>query len=137
MQYKIPVQIENEDPIFLGLWLKQLAVIMVWWWIAFQVFDSLRTLWNEIAAIPALFIFAFTILIAVFKHSEMSFIPFILAIIRRNINWTQRKWVKWVDSFQPMDIWFIKNSVNKQDTKIGFESKIDKLQNLEEKINKI
>jgi len=29
MQYKIPVQIENEDPILLGLSLKQLAVLMV------------------------------------------------------------------------------------------------------------
>ena len=137
MQYKIPVQIENEDPIFLGLWLKQLAVIMIWWGIAFQVFDSLKGAWKEIAAIPALLILGLTILIAVFKHSEMSFIPFVLAIIRRNINWTQRKWVKWVDSFQPMDIGYVKNFANKKEAKISFEYKLDKLQNLEEKINKI
>jgi len=29
MQYKIPVQIENEDPIFLGLSLRQLAIMML------------------------------------------------------------------------------------------------------------
>ena len=29
MQYKIPVQIENEDPIFLGLSLRQLTIIMI------------------------------------------------------------------------------------------------------------
>jgi len=137
MQYKIPVQIENEDPIFLGLWLKQLAVIMVWWWIAFQVFDSLRWLWKEIAAIPALLIFWLSVLIAVFKHSEMTFIPFILAIIRRIINWTQRKWVKWVDSFEPMHIGYVKSSNEKKKSNISFESKLDKLQNLEDKINKI
>ena len=137
MQYKIPVQIENEDPIFLGLWLKQLAVIMIGWWIAFQVFDSLKWLWKEIAAIPALLIFGLTVLIAVFKHSEMTFIPFILAIIRRNINGVQRKWVKWVDSFQPMDIWFVRSWTDKKQWEITFESKIDKLQNLEDKINKI
>ena len=137
MQYKIPVQIENEDPIFLGLWLKQLAVIMVWWWIAFQVFDSLRWLWKEIAAIPALLIFWLTVLIAVFKHSEMTFIPFILAVIRRIINWTQRKWVKWVDSFEPMHIGYVKSSNEKKKSNISFESKLDKLQNLEDKINKI
>jgi hypothetical protein len=28
MQYKIPVQIENEDTIFLGLSLRQLGIIM-------------------------------------------------------------------------------------------------------------
>jgi hypothetical protein len=30
MQYKIPVQIENEDPIMLWLSLRQLMIIMVW-----------------------------------------------------------------------------------------------------------
>lgn len=29
MQYKIPVQVENEDPIFLGLSLRQLMIIMI------------------------------------------------------------------------------------------------------------
>ena len=137
MQYKIPVQIENEDPIFLWLWLKQLAVIMVGWGIAFQVFDSLKWMWKEIAAIPALLIFGLTVLIAVFKHSEMTFIPFILAILRRFFNWTQRKWVKWVDSFEPMHIGYIKSSSDKKKSNINFESKLDKLQNLEDKINKI
>lgn len=28
MQYKIPVQIENEDPIFMGLSLRQLFIIL-------------------------------------------------------------------------------------------------------------
>lgn len=137
MQYKIPVQIENEDPIFLGLWLKQLAVIMVWWWIAFQVFDSLKSLWKEIAAIPALLIFWITVLIAVFKHYEMTFIPFIFALLRRIINWTQRRWSKWIDSFEPMHIGYIKSSEDKKKSSVDFTSKIDKLQNLEDKINKL
>lgn len=137
MQYKIPVQIENEDPIFLGLWLKQLAVIMVWWWIAFQVFNSLKSLWKEIAAIPALLILWVTILIAVFKYSEMSFVPFILALLRRTINWTQRKWIKWIDSFEPMHIGYIKSSEDKKKSNIDFTSKLQKLQNLEDKINKL
>jgi hypothetical protein len=29
MQYKIPVQIENDDPIFLGMSLKQLIILMI------------------------------------------------------------------------------------------------------------
>jgi hypothetical protein len=32
MQYKIPVQIENEDPIVLWLSIRQLAIIFIWWW---------------------------------------------------------------------------------------------------------
>lgn len=137
MQYKIPVQIENEDPILLGLWLKQLAVIMIWGWIAFSVFDSLKWIWNEIAAIPAVMIFWVTVLIAIFKHSEMTFIPFILSILRTSINWKERRWIKWVDSFQPIDIGYVTNSSSKKDSKITFESKFEKLQNLEDKINKI
>lgn len=29
MQYKIPVQVENEDPILLGLSLRQLTIVMI------------------------------------------------------------------------------------------------------------
>jgi len=138
MQYKIPVQIENEDPIFLWLWLKQLMVIMIGWGIAFTLFDNLQhTVWKEIAAAPAVIIFWLAVLIAVFKHSEMTFIPFFLAIIRNSINPSQRRWDKWIDSFQPIDIWFLKKSWEIKQWKINFESKFDKLNNLEDKISKL
>jgi len=138
MQYKIPVQIENEDPILLGLWLKQLAILMIWWWIAFTLFDNLQnTVWKEIAAIPSVIIFLISILIAVFKHSEMTFVPFFLSILRLSINPKERRWDKWVDSFQPIDIGFVKKSWKIEKWKIDFESKFDKLQNLEDKISKL
>jgi len=138
MQYKIPVQIENEDPIFLWLWLRQLMVIMIGWGIAFTLFDNLQhTVWKEIAAAPAVIIFWLAVLIAVFKHSEMTFIPFFLAIIRNAINPSQRRWNKWIDSFQPIDIWFLKKSWEIKQWKINFESKFDKLNNLEDKISKL
>jgi hypothetical protein len=41
MQYKIPVQIENEDPIFLGLSLRQLTIIMIGFSGAYGIFQSL------------------------------------------------------------------------------------------------
>jgi hypothetical protein len=44
MQYKIPVQIENEDPILLGLSLRQLAIIMVFFGIAYSIYTSLAEL---------------------------------------------------------------------------------------------
>lgn len=40
MQYKIPVQVENEDPIFLGLSLRQLMIIMIGWGFAYMIFQS-------------------------------------------------------------------------------------------------
>lgn len=138
MQYKIPVQIENEDPIVLWLSLRQLAIIMIWWWIWYSLFTSLApNVWVEIAAIPWIMIAGTAVMIAVFKYSEMTFIPFILSFIRFQTNLSERKWDKWVDSFQPIDIWYITSSLEKKDEKIDFNSKIDKIKELEEKLNKI
>jgi len=138
MQYKIPVQIENEDPIVLWLSLRQLAIIMVWWSIAYSVFNSLApNLWVEIALIPSILIAWVSLLIALFKFSEMTFIPYILSFIRFKSNIEERKWVKWVDSFQPIDIGFIANTNSKKEETIDYSSKIDKINELENKLNKI
>ncbi len=138
MQYKIPVQIENEDPIFLGLWLRQLMILMIWWGIWFTLFDNLKdSMGNEIALIPALFIFWIAVLIAVFKHSEMTFIPFFLSLLRLNINPKERNWDRWVDSFQPIDIWYVVTDGAKKKDNVDFDSKLDKLKNLDDQINKI
>jgi len=138
MQYKIPVQIENEDPIVAWLSLRQLAIIMVWWSIAYSLFTSLApALWSEIALIPSLAIAWITLMIALFKYSEMTFIPFILSFIRFKTNIEERKWQKWVDSYQPIDIWYLTSSQSKKEEKIDFTNKIDKINELEDKLNKI
>ena len=138
MQYKIPVQIENEDPIVAWLSLRQLAIIMVWWGIAYSIFTSLaENLSTEIALIPSLLIAWITLLIALFKYSEMTFIPFILSFIRLKSNMEERKWSKWIDSFQPIDIWYLTSSQSKKEEKIDFTSKIDKINELKNKLNKI
>lgn len=138
MQYKIPVQIENEDPIFLWLSLRQLAIIMVGWGISYSVFQSLTpSAWGDIAAIPAVIIFIITIMIAIFKQYEMTFVPFLLAFLRFQTNMKDRKWIGWVDSFQPIDIWFVTNILDKKEEKIDFKSKIDKIKEIDEKLNKI
>jgi hypothetical protein len=41
MQYKIPVQIENEDPIFMGLSLRQLTILMIGFGIAYLLFQNI------------------------------------------------------------------------------------------------
>ena len=138
MQYKIPVQIENEDPIVLWLSLRQLVIIMVWWWIWYSLFTSMApNVGVEIAAIPSIAIALISVIIAIFKYSEMTFIPFILSFIRFKTNISERKWIKWVDSFQPIDIWYLTNVQSKKEEKIDFTDKIDKIKELENKLNKI
>ena len=137
MQYKIPVQIENEDPILLWLSLRQLSIVMIWFWIWYSIFKSLAPIWVEIAAIPAITIAVIWVVIAIFKYSEMTFIEFLLSFIRYKVNIDNRKWVKWVDSYYLMDIWSISNIEKKIDNKIDFQDKINKMKEMEDKLNKI
>ena len=138
MQYKIPVQIENEDPIIFGLSLRQLIILIIWWAIAYWIFNWLApNVWTELAALPAIFIWLITLLIAVFKHSEMTFVPFVLNLLRYHTNGKERIWVKWVDSYQPIDIWFISNQEDDKSENIDFQDKIDKIKELDDKLNKI
>ena len=138
MQYKIPVQIENDDPIFLGLSLKQLVILIIWWAIAYMIFKGLAPwIWPEIAAIPAIVIFMFTLMIVLFKHSEMTFIPFILNLIRLNVNNDPKIWIKWVDSFEPVEIWYVTKNLEKKKIEIDTTDKKEKIQELKERLNKI
>lgn len=138
MQYKIPVQIENEDPIILWLSLRQLVILMIGWAIAYQAFVGLsQSVGEELWLLVAIFIFGFTLLVALFKHSWMTFIPFVLAFLRYNGTGTERRWEKWVDSFQPIDIWFVALENQKQEKQIDFKSKLDKINHLEDKLNKL
>ena len=138
MQYKIPVQIENEDPIVFGLSLRQLAILMIGWWIAYAIFTNLsESVWTEIAALPAIFIAIITFMIAVFRHSEMTFVPFILSLLRLKTNGQERRWEQWIDSYQPIDIWFISIETTKRNEEIDFNSKIDKIKHIDDQLNKI
>ncbi len=138
MQYKIPVQIENEDPIFLGLSLRQLAIIMWGFWLAYGIFQSLApNTWAEIAFIPSGIVALITVLVAIFKIHEMTFIPFVLAFIRFNIFPRLRIWDNTVDSYQPIDIWFLSGEDELKSENIDMSSKQDSLRELQEKLKKI
>ncbi len=70
-----------------------------------MIFNSLApSLGAEIALLPSGFILALTIAVAVFKIHEMTFIPFVLAFIRGQVNMRERRWEQTVDSFQPLDV---------------------------------
>lgn len=138
MQYKIPVQIENEDPIVFWLSLRQLIIIMAGGWIWYSLFTSLEpNVWVEMAAVPGITIFLISVTIAIFKYAEMTFVPFVLAFIRFKINISERKWIKTIDSFQPIDIWLLISNDAKKEETIDFSNKIDKIKELDEKLNKI
>ena len=138
MQYKIPVQIENEDPIIWNLSLRQIIILTVWWWIAYSIFKSLAPdLWVQIAWIPSWIVAIITALIALFRQYEMTFVPFFLAFLRLNINIKERIWSMWVDSFQPMDIGYILAQTNTEKDKIELITKEEKMKSLEERLKDI
>jgi hypothetical protein len=67
----------------------------------------------------------------------MTFVPFVLAFIRYKINFDTRKWIKWIDSFSPLDIWYIINEDKKVENKVDFEDKLNKIKEMDEKLEKI
>lgn len=138
MQYKIPVQIENEDPILLWLSLKQLSVIMVGFWIAYMIFTSLAPkTGTEIALIPSGVIWIITVLIAVFKQYEMTFIPFVLALLRKNMFPSERHREWGIDSYQAIDVWYVSDEEQKKQENIEIWKKVDSIAELQEKLKKI
>lgn len=138
MQYKIPVQIENEDPIMLGLSLRQLIIIIIGATLWYSIFNGLApNTGPEVAALPWIFIVLLFIMVAIFKNHEMTFIPFILSLVRYKINYSQRKWQKWDDSFSPIDIGYVTQTIHKKETHLDFESKIDKIKNIDDSLSKL
>lgn len=137
MQYKIPVQIENEDPIILSLSLRQIFIILAWMGIWYLMFDSLsQSIWTKLAWIPTIIIVALGIAIAIFKYSEMTFTKFVLSFIRFKVNLAERKWMKTVDSFSALDIGYIVVN-NKKEEKVDFWDKMSKMKKMEQELDKI
>ena len=138
MQYKIPVQIENDDPIIWPFSLKHLIILIIGWAISYMIYNWLAPwIWWEIAAIPAIFIFLIFLMIVLFKHSEMTFVPFILNLIRLNLNSDPKIWSKWVDSYEPIEIWYVSQEIEKKKNSVNTENKIKQIEELKDKINKI
>lgn len=138
MQYKIPVQIENEDTIFLWLSWKQLTIVAVWGMGWFKLFEQLSmSIPASIAAIPAILICLICLAVALFKKDWMTFTMLILSLVRMNINIKERFWIMWVDSFCPLDIWYVTLDNKKEDNKIEVWNKMEKIKNLEDSLNKL
>jgi hypothetical protein len=67
----------------------------------------------------------------------MTFIPFVLSVIRFNIFPKQRIWQNGTDSFQPIDIGFLTNEEEKKQENVDMKQKNDTMSELQEKLKKI
>lgn len=92
MQYKIPIQIENEDTIVLGLSLRQLGIMMVFGGIAYALFQFLESRIGGIALVPAIIVAGMGIGIALVRIAEMTFLPLTLNFLRMSLNGKARPW---------------------------------------------
>ena len=138
MQYKIPVQIEKADNIVLGLSLKQLITLIIWFWIAYSVFDALAKRGGfELWIIPAVVIAAITVVVTFINIWEMTFQSLLLSFIRYSVNLKDRSFLMGTDSYQPIEIWYVTMSTGSQEKSIDFETKMDKIKSLDDQLKKI
>lgn len=139
MQYKIPIQVENEDPIILGLSIRQLAILIAAWWLAYWIFKLLvNTTGWQIALLPSWLIVVWTFILVKLNYYGMTFLPLVLAFLQYNINIKNRFWIWWVDSYSVFDTWIITLIWSKkEDTIIDLSTQEEKLKNLEDNLSKI
>lgn len=108
MQYKIPIQIENEDTIVAGLSLRQLVIMMIWGGAAYGIFRAMEpNLGPQIALVFALPIGIVGIIIALVKIAEMTFLPAALNFFRLGLNAKERKWSIGTDSYSEIEIGYV------------------------------
>ncbi len=128
MQYKIPIQIENEDTIVAGLSLRQLGIIAAWGWVGYTIFNTLEPqLGSKVATVFAAIPVIIFIVIALVRISEMTFLPAILNFCRLHLNAKVRGWAIGTDSFSDLEIGYVTPSSQMKEMK--------KNESLESKMN--
>ncbi len=118
MQYKIPIQIENEDVIVAWLSLRQLMIMMIWGWIGYGLFKYTEPRLG--ATLGLWFGTPFVIIgviIALFRMYEMTFLSAALNFFRLSLNARSRIWSQWADSYSEMDIGYITPSNPMKETR--------------------
>ncbi len=115
MQYKIPIQVENEDTIILGLSLRQMGIIIVGLILAFGFFNKFQTtLPKTPLIIVCILIVGIFFIVAKFRTHEMTFLPFVLNMARYKINGNGaqgngRIWTQGVDSYSPLEMGYVRS----------------------------
>ncbi|MFO0764216.1 MAG: PrgI family protein [Candidatus Gracilibacteria bacterium] len=139
MRYKIPVQIENEDTIVFGLSLRQLIIIAVGGGFGYSLF---KTLSNSVDPTMALIfaspIFIITLVVALFRKSEMTFLPFVLNYLRLKLSPVSRMWQSATESFSALEVGYVTSSdivEKKSENTKGGNSEV--FENVEDKLKKL
>lgn len=120
MQYKIPIQIENEDIVVVGLSMRQIIVMMLYGGAGYTIFKTLEPqIGPDLAAIVSVPIIIIGVIIALVKISEMTFLPWLLNLLRLSLNVKERIWSKGTDSYPEIMIGYVPRGGNQQ-KKTGF-----------------
>lgn len=136
MQYKIPVQIENEDKIILGLSIRQIFIMLIWWAIAYSIIKNGEPyLWKDLSIVLWAIFALIWAAIALWNVYEMTFVPFMLNLFRLMLNSKERIWRNWVDSYPDIEIWFVETYTTKEKMESkhaweAYESIENKLKNI-------
>lgn len=128
MQYKIPIQIENEDTIVAGLSLRQLWIIAVWGGLGYTVFNVLsQQVGSKVATVFAVIPVILFIIVALVKISEMTFLPAVLNFCRLHLNAKLRGWSLGTDSYSDLEIGYITPAAQSKEIKknTSLESKMN------------
>lgn len=107
MQYKIPIQIENEDTIVLWLSLRQLGIIMGFGGVAYAIFKSLEPQIGTAAMVLAIIVAVIGVGIALVRVSEMTFLPLVLNYFRLSLNGQERIWSMGAWSYHEFEIGYV------------------------------
>lgn len=140
MQYKIPLQIENEDTIFLGLSLRQLVIIMAWGGVAYGVFKYVEPrAGGTVGLVFAGILIAMGIGIALVRVAEMTFYPMILNMTRLHLNAKMRPWSQGTDSYSELEIGHIHipNDTPVTEASKTFDQKIGDKDDFHEKLKNL
>ena len=118
MQYKIPIQIENEDVIVAWLSLRQLMIMMLWGGIGYGIFKYAEPRIGVTIGLwlggPFVLIW---VIVALVRISEMTFLPATLNFFRLSLNAKSRMWSQWADSYSEMDIGYITPTIAVKEAK--------------------
>lgn len=140
MQYKIPIQIENEDTIVAGFSLRQLAIMMLWGGMAYGVFQKLATVIGAtLAMIIGIIIWLIGIVIAMIKIAEMTFLPVVLSTVRLSLNSKSRIWSVGTDSYSDLEVGYVTLAAQKAqaESNISLETRMNEDDQVNEKILKL
>lgn len=106
--------------------------------LAYGIFTGLEpNTGGEIALIPSGIVAIIGVAIAIFKFNEMTFVPFVLSLIRLNIFPRNRSWDHGNDSFWALDIGFLSSIEQQKTDDVDLNEKAKTLSDLNEKLKKI